>query len=195
MKKFLNKYRIPSARLQNYDYGSNGAYFVTICTANRECYFGEISDGQMILSAIGDIAFKYWIDIPNHFPFVVLDAFVIMPNHVHGIIVIDKHESVEGTVPVETQNFASLPVSDNNVPPVSDNNAPKNKFGRQSQNLASIIRGYKSGVKKYATINQIHFAWQPRYHDHIIRNNDEHRQIADYIRDNPSKWSDDSMNT
>lgn len=97
MDKFQNKYRIPSARLQNWDYGSNAAYFVTICTSDRKCYFGDIVKTQIfasackvILSEIGLKANEFWLEIPEHFPFVKLDVHVVMPNHVHGIIIIDK---------------------------------------------------------------------------------------------------------
>ena len=90
MEKFRDKYRIPSSRLQNWDYGWNAPCFVTICTAKMDCYFGEIANRKMQLSDIGKIAQKFWLEIPNHFPFVILDAFVVMPNHVHGIIIIDK---------------------------------------------------------------------------------------------------------
>ena len=173
-EKFKNKYRIPSARLQHWDYGWNASYFVTICTYNHEHYFGGIVDGEMDLSDIGKIAWRFWGEIPNHFPFVILNAFVVMPNHVHGIIIIDKTDDecnnghIGGhdvtTEIVETQNVASLR---NNQP----NNKPQNKFGPQSQNLASIIRGYKTGVKKQAAMNNINFTWQSRFHDPIIRNN------------------------
>ena len=88
--KFQNKYRISSARLQHWDYGSDALYFVTICTQNREHYFGEIADGKMQLSETGKMANRFWFEIPNHFPFVQLGEFVVMPNHVHGIIIIDK---------------------------------------------------------------------------------------------------------
>jgi putative transposase len=89
-EKFKNKYRISSARLQTWDYGSNGSYFVTICTYKRICYFGRIESGIMQLSDLGNIAQKCWQEIPNHFPFVELSEFVVMPNHVHGIITIMK---------------------------------------------------------------------------------------------------------
>ncbi|HNX44188.1 MAG TPA: hypothetical protein PLJ84_01805 [Bacteroidales bacterium] len=97
--KFQNKYRIPSARLQNWDYGSNAAYFVTICTQNRENYFGKIVETPIVkmeLSELGKIANQIWNEIPIHFPFVELGEFVVMPNHVHGIIVIDKPVSGDG---------------------------------------------------------------------------------------------------
>lgn len=88
--KFRNKYRIKSARCHNWDYSSNAAYFVTICTQNREHFFGKIVNQKMILSEIGKIADKFWYEIPNHFPYIKLDAFIVMPNHIHGIIIIDN---------------------------------------------------------------------------------------------------------
>jgi REP element-mobilizing transposase RayT len=184
--KFQNKYRIQSTRLQNWNYGWNAAYFVTICTQNRACYFGEIAETQnlaspqdkasafvMQLSEIGVMAEKFWSEIPEHFPFVILDEFVVMPDHVHGIIMINKT--------VETQNVASLSIEN------------QNKFGPQSKNLASIIRGFKIGVTKYARNNNIDFAWQPRYHDHIIRDERSFKNIRNYIFENPLKWGKDNF--
>src|SRR5215212_2241619 len=127
--KFKGKYRISSARWAAWDYSSNAAYFVTICVANRAHDFGEIVNGHMNLSPLGQSAQDCWNEIPVHFSFVELGASVIMPNHAHGVVIINKPENVE------THNHASL---------------PKNKFGPQSQNLASIIRGYKIGVTKFA---------------------------------------------
>jgi hypothetical protein len=89
-QKFNNKYRIESARLRHWDYGRNASYFLTICTQNRQCYFGNVINQQMQLTELGLIANECWIQIPNQFPFVKLGEYVIMPNHVHGIIVIDK---------------------------------------------------------------------------------------------------------
>lgn len=176
--KYQDKYRVASARLSGWDYGSNAAYFITICTHNRAHAFGEEIDGQVNLTRLGQAAWDCWHVIPEHFPFVVLDEFVIMPNHVHGIVAIDKPPSNMGTRNVETQNFASLRRS-------------VNQFGPQSQNLASIVRGFKIGVTKYARQHQIAFVWQARYHDHIIRNATEHERIRIYIRENPQKWEDD----
>ena len=95
MDKFKNKYRIPSARLKNWDYGSNGAYFITICTQHRKHFFGEILDDEMNLNEIGQLAEKYWLEIPSHFPFVELGNFVVMPNHTHGILIINKNYTVD----------------------------------------------------------------------------------------------------
>ena len=144
MEKFKGKYRIPSARLQNWDYGWNAAYFVTICTQDRKHYFGEIINGKMRLSKIGESAEKCWIEIPKHFPFVKLDEFVLMPNHIHGIIEIAKLNNEHNHVHndghnVETQNFASLPTSQTMPTPTKS----KNKFGPQSQNLAPLFVGIK----------------------------------------------------
>ncbi len=164
--KFRNKYRIASARLASWDYGSNAAYFVTICTKGRAHAFGEVRDGQVHLTPLGEEVWSCWRAIPEHFPFVVLGAFVVMPNHVHGIIIIAK------PVDVGTQ-------------------WQPNQFGPQSQNLASIVRGFKIGVTKYARQHQIVFTWQARYHDHIIRNAAEHDRISKYIVENPQKWTED----
>lgn len=219
MKKFHDKYRIPTARATWWNYGNNGLYFITICTAGREHYFGEITNQKkMKLTPVGEMALQCWLDIPNHFPFAKLDAFVVMPNHIHGILEIDKTGMVgnggmiidHGMI-VETQNIASLPTTPDPPDMIIDDNMigqtqniaslrndqqpskqpPANQFGPQSQNLASILRGYKIGVKKFAIIHQIDFDWQTRYHDHIIRNDEEYYRIRDYIIENPNNWKED----
>src|SRR5690606_30081265 len=103
MEKYKNKYRIASARAQWWDYGWNGAYFITICTRNREHSFGEISGGKMVLSNTGVIADILWYEIPNHAPFVELGDFVVMPNHIHGILILNKPDAN-----VETGHALSL---------------------------------------------------------------------------------------
>lgn len=168
-EKYKGKYRIASARLAAWDYGSNAAYFVTICVHNRAHVFGEVINGEMHLTPLRQAAWDCWYAIPDHFPFVLLDAFVAMPNHVHGIVIIDK------SFDAETQDIASVP------------GPPRNRFGPQSQNLASIVRGFKIGVTKYARLHQIEFAWHPRYHDHIVRNTVEYQRIRTYIVENPQK--------
>lgn len=185
--RFQNRYRIESARLKNWDYGWNAVYFVTICTENREYFFGDVEDGVMVLNEIGKIANDCWLEIPEHFPFVQLGKHVVMPNHVHGIVVIDKpDDGRDDGRNVETQNFASLQ-SD------QPESSTKNKFGPQSKNLASIIRGFKIGVTKNARLINQGFAWQARYHDHIIRNDKSFDQISEYIINNPLNWSDDQF--
>ena len=175
--KYKNKYRIETTRLKYWDYGANGYYFVTICVKNHECVLGCIENGEMILSDIGRITHQCWQEIPTHFPFTRIDEFVVMPNHVHGVIVIDKPFTVE------TQNLASLQQNITGL--------PKNQFGPQSKNLASIVRGCKIGVKKWATMNNIPFQWQSRFHEHIIRNESELNKISEYIINNPLNWETD----
>ncbi|MBM4422404.1 MAG: hypothetical protein FJ030_03300 [Chloroflexi bacterium] len=177
--KFKNKYRTASARWAAWDYSSNAAYFITICVANRAHDFGKIMDGKMNLSALGQSAQDCWDEIPVHFPFVELGEFVVMPNHVHGVVVINKPDGA--TTSVETQDIASL------------RDQPRNRFGPQSQNLASIIRGYKIGVTKFARRNHIPFEWQARYHDRVIRNAEELYRIQQYILSNPQNWEEDDF--
>lgn len=183
MTRFKNKYRIESIRAQWWDYGSNAAYFITICTKNQEHYFGKIVDGEQFLSPLGEMAEVCWYEIPNHFPFVELGAFVVMPDHIHGIIIIDKPIS-------ETQNLASpeqkpkITNEDNN----QHINQTKNKFGPQSRNLASIVRGYKVGVTKQSKIHCPEFKWQALYHDRIIRSETDYHFITNYIETNPKNW-------
>ncbi len=193
-KKFQNKYRVKSARLQSWNYGWNGAYFITICTHNRKPFFGEISDQKMNLSEIGTIAWECREDIPNHFPFVQLGEFVVMPNHIHGIIIIDK--------PVETQNLASRnEIMNFKKPktqsftslPNSKQQTSQNQFGPQSQNLASIVRGFKTGVTINTRKIRSDFKWQSRFHDHIIRDKESFNRISEYIKNNPSNWKEDSF--
>lgn len=174
--EFQNKYRIPSNRLQKWDYSINDAYFVTICTQNRECYFGEIFNQEMQLSELGQLAFQFWMEIPNHFSFVKLGGFVIMPNHMYGIIIIDKNNGVRITSSQIERTLATPNLG------VSSTAASKK---RKPSTLGVIINQYK----RIVTINarKIHsdFAWQSHFHDHIIRNEKSYKNISEYILHNP----------
>ncbi len=181
MTLFKNKYRIASTRLKGWDYSGGGFYFVTICTRGRECFFGEIIDGEMRLSDIGRIARQYWLDIPDHSPMnIELDEFVIMPNHIHGIIAI-----------MDDGNTRGRDVACN----VSTNHTAMSKISPKSGSLGAIVRSYKSAVSRWARLNNHpSFAWQERYYEHIIR--DEHAQdtIRQYIAGNAAKWKTDRNN-
>jgi REP element-mobilizing transposase RayT len=185
MEKFKGKYRISSTRLSEWDYGSNAAYFVTICTANRTHDFGEINGDAMELAPLGQAALDCWNHIPVHFPFVILDGFVVMPNHVHGILIINKCDD-KGTQDIEKQNIGTQNIETQNIASLRGN-----RFGPQSQNLGAIIRGYKIGVTKFAHENKISFKWQPRYYEHIIRDVLEYERIYNYLQENPQKWAKD----
>ena len=171
MEKYKGLYRIPSARLHFTNYGRNGLYFVTICTADKRYYFGSISgQGIMNLSPIGSYAQQCWSGIPKHFPFVHLGEFVVMPNHIHGILVFRKSET-------DLKNFTA-----------------ENKFGNQKQNLASVIGPFKSAVTRYARQKEIPFKWQSRYYDRIIRTPEECDSVKAYIRNNIIHWITDDLN-
>jgi REP element-mobilizing transposase RayT len=190
-EKFQNKYRISSSRLQNWDYASKGAYFITICTQNREHYFGEIENREMRLNDIGKIVESEWIKTPEIRPDMNLElgAFVVMPNHFHAILIIGANEYNSQRLAKRIDRDAMHRVSTSNT-----TNTNHNKFGPQLKNLASIIRGFKSSVTKYAWISGPDFAWQPRFHDHIIRNTIEFERIQNYIVDNPENWKEDKFN-
>ncbi len=191
-EKYQNKYRIKSARLQNWDYGQNGVYFVTICTRNREYFFENIISGEKELSEIGKLAEKYWLEIPDHFPFVKSDIFVVMPNHVHGIIVIDKN-NIGRNVVVETPN---LDVSTTTPTPKSTTRLQTAHAVQKWKpaTLGVIINQYKRAVTINARKISVRFAWQSRFYDHIIRNNNEYTRIVQYIINNPIKWEKDKLN-
>ncbi len=225
---FNNKYRIPSARLQNWNYANEAMYFVTICTKNRENYFGEIVNTNNDRDAINDrdamygicrdamhgvstnailqptdigkIAHIEWYKSIEMRPDMNLEfgEFVVMPNHIHGIIMIGANKF---NTPLENRD-AMHGVSTNIINGVStdamhgvstNTNEFKNKFAPQSKNLSSIIRGFKSAVTTYARKNSIEFGWQTRFHDHIIRSNDDYHRISNYIINNPCKWKQDNF--
>jgi putative transposase len=187
--KFQDIYRIPSARAVWWDYRNDAAYFVTICTAGREHYFGEINDEIISLSEMGKIANQNWMRISEHFPFIKLDAFVVMPNHIHGILVIDHSVDIENHDTVETLHATSLQSKSGSI-----KNEEMAAISPKRGSLSSVIRSYKSSVTKQA--RQIHadFAWQTRFHDHIIRDLDEYWKIRNYILNNPANWGKDKYN-
>ena len=167
---FQNKYRIKSTRLKNWDYSSPGAYYVTICTKNREPFFGEIVNGKMMLSEIGELVKQEWKkthEIRNN---VELDEYIIMPDHVHGILFIDNSS-------VETCRGMSLQTRIRTY----------NKFSKPvSQSLSMIINHFKSGVKRWCNKNGFSgFVWQSRFHESIVRNEKHLNAVRKYIINNP----------
>lgn len=170
-----------SNRLKDYNYSSDGYYFVTICTKNRINYFGNIENGKMVLSRIGRVVNYCWRKIPEHFPDVELDEYIVMPNHVHGIIVIGKNDDMC----VGNKNFCSL----------QDDKTEINWQTKWSKSVSSIIKGFKIGVTKWCRQNNYkQFVWQKSFYDHIIRNEESLNKIREYIIYNPAKWSEDRNN-
>lgn len=173
---FRNRYRIPSARLPGWNYAWDGFYFVTICTKDRECHFGHVANGRMRLSPIGRIVRNEWRRTARLRADVTLDAFVVMPNHIHGIIVI-QNDDVTG------RDEARLVSTGKRISPLPNS-------------LPAIVGSYKSSCTKiiHERFPDEPFAWQPRYHDRIIRDGKALEEIRWYIRDNPAMWSRDRNN-
>jgi hypothetical protein len=281
MEKFQGKYRISSARLRTWDYSSEGIYFITICTKNREHYLGEIvtpnynrKQNEMELSALGMEVEMEWLRTPEIRPDMNLSLgeYQVMPNHFHAILIIGENQFNNPADPRTDAMLASPadsiadtdamlaspadPIADTDAmlaspaDPIADTDAMlaspadfnadtaemyvspfdsksisdresgnesfnnpdfnqiselenqmilqsntkgKNKFGPQSKNLGSVMRGFKSTVSSFAKDNNIIFNWQPRYYDHVIRNHDEFMRISTYIRNNPANWKNDRL--
>ncbi len=169
-----SKYNRRSIRLRDYDYSQEGLYFITICTQNKLCLFGKIENREMILNDAGKMVEKCWLEIPEHYPNVILHKYVIMPNHIHGIIEIVGaqdivHNRAQNIVPLRNEFQKIIPGS-----------------------IGSIVRGFKIGVTKWFRKNSsIKNVWQRNYYEHIIRNEESYIKITEYIENNPIKWEND----
>ncbi len=162
-------------RLKDWNYSNDGWYFVTFCTQNREEYFGEIVDGEMVLSEYGKIAKQCWEEIKDHFNHCELDEFIVMPNHIHGIIAIEPDDLIKS---------------------VGNNDRCSLQTKRNMEFLPKIISQYKSFVtreirKRY---DDFSFQWQKSFYDHIIRNEKSLQKIREYIYYNVDKWEQDEEN-
>jgi REP element-mobilizing transposase RayT len=184
-----------SIRLAGYDYAQAGLYFVTLCVRNKECLFGTIENGEMILNESGKIANDCWLAIPDHFPHAVLHEHIVMPNHVHGIIewtgddVGANHHS-----PLMGAGRAKDHPGRNETGAKDFSPLQSAEFRSPSQTIGSIVRGFKIGVTKGCRQHtNVHHIWQRNYYEHIIRNARSHRQIADYIATNPLRWEQDAL--
>jgi len=168
-------------RLMDWDYSSEGVYFVTICCHERQSCFGSICDNEIIPSEIGKIASQFWLEIPNHFPHVKLDEFIVMPNHIHGILILDY--SLVGTRHGMT------------LPPRKGSNHNINQFSKPLKNSVSVvINQYKSSVKRWCNQNSLdYFRWQSRFYDEILHNEDSINRIREYIYNNPINWIGDEL--
>ena len=211
--KFQDKYRINTARAWWHDY-DGGAYFITFCTKGREHYFGEIEDGKMVLSEIGDYSRQCIEQISQHNPYAEIPLYVIMPNHLHLIVFIV--ETVHAPSPQkpskgnpETVHAPSSQTQNNNeisetvhAPSLqpsrwkNDNVDKEMQFiSKKKHRLAVTIGSLKSAITHFANQNAIDFAWQPRFHDRIIRDQPEMNRIATYIENNVANWKDDEFYT
>lgn len=185
-QKYLGKYRIESARLPHWNYGNDAAYFVTICTHQREKYFGEIKNGKMCVSPIGAIAYILWYEMKHHAKNIGLGEFVVMPNHVHGILILNGND---GCKDVTCNSDVTCNVSTGK----NDKNQFMSSKSPSPNTLSSIIRSYKSAVTKYCNRLQLPFAWQTRFHDRVIRDDGSLERNIEYIRNNPVHWQEDEF--
>jgi REP element-mobilizing transposase RayT len=176
-----DKHHRRSIRLKGYDYAQAGAYFVTICTQGRACLFGDILDGHMRLNECGGIVAWTWQDLPNHAPNVALDAFVLMPNHVHGIIVI-----------TDTVGAGSEPAPTTEPAPTEPTPANTKRYA-----LPEIVRQFKTFSAR--RINKCRgtpgvAVWQRNYYEHILRSEESLNRVRQYILNNPHRWTYDRQN-
>jgi putative transposase len=187
------KHHRRSIRLQGYDYSQAGAYYVTIVAQGRECLFGEIIDGEMYLNEYGEIVQKWWDEIPVHFPNVELGAFVIMPNHVHGIIFIITQRRGEVISPRYNPNKNFLNENVDETSNLGGGTPPLRK-----RTLGQIVAYFKYQSTKEINRIEIDKAitkfWQRNYYEHIIRDEKDLQNKTDYIESNPSLWDNDEDN-
>jgi putative transposase len=186
-----------NTRLRKFDYSSEHQHFITICTYNRECLFGRLENSEMILSEIGNIANLYWTEIPDHFPHVILDEFIVMPNHIHGIIKLNYSnggKSHNENIPIGPCHGMDDPKSGRMWPChgmalFGHSTQIFNKFGNPvSGSVSVVINQYKSAVKRWCNKNGHNiFTWQTRFYDHIINNRRDLERIRKYILSNPEK--------
>lgn len=200
------KHHRRSIRLQGYDYSREGLYFITICCQDRAHFFGKIAEKCLQLNDAGIQAQQCWLDIPNHFPNVVLHEFIIMPNHIHGIIefVGANNYSPNQSLPQQPllahqplpHNFGvNDPEMGNGGKNIEMANGAKNfspLWRSPSKTIGSVIRGFKIGITKWMRNNtNVVNVWQRNYYDHIIRNKKDYHRISEYIKNNPILWKED----
>jgi REP element-mobilizing transposase RayT len=181
MKYELQKHYRRSLRLKEYDYSQIGAYYITICTHNRECLFGEIVDSEMLVNDIGETIKKWWSQLENKFKDIKLDELIIMPNHIHGIIIIvgadlcvcpETGEHIGSPLPKIVQWFKTMTTNE------YISGVKQNRF-----------KPFNSGEHTGSPL-----LWQRNYYEHIIRNEDELSKVREYIVNNPLKWQFDKEN-
>ena len=176
MNNNFNSHHRRSIRLKEYDYSFPGWYYITVCTKNFFHWFGKVKNDKMGHNQLGRIAIKYFEEIPKHFKNTEIDEFIIMPNHGHGIIIINDTKELKSNIKhniVETRDRVSL-----------------RSFGKlETHSLSMIVNQYKGSVTRFAHKNGYDkFNWQPRFYEHIIRNDNDLRRIRTYIQNNPLKW-------
>jgi len=187
-----------SIRLKGYDYTQAGLYFITICCQDRIFRFGHIENNEMKLNEYGQIAYDEWLKLPKRFPNFELDVFQIMPNHVHGIMMLNDENVGAGFTPAQNMTNPT------NITPAQNVDNPNNDIGataRVAPTIPNIVGAYKSLVANgclniFKSKNEIMGKlWQRNYYEHIIRNEQSYQRISEYIINNPIKWTEDKFYT
>jgi REP element-mobilizing transposase RayT len=190
-----NGYRSDSLRLEGWDYRTSAWYFLTICTRDHVCHFGGVRDGIMGLSPAGCIAAEYWARIADLQDRVILDAYVVMPNHIHGLLGLVDIIKDNPNDDVETlQCNVSTSGGEEQSMNVDSLSKRMSSISPKKGSVSAIIRSYKSAVTR--TIRRSgcpDFAWQPRFYDRVVRNDREFDAVRAYIQANPVRWSDDKL--
>jgi len=180
-----NQYHRRSIRLKDYDYSSPGAYFVTMVAKGYKCVFGKMIDNEMHLDSLGKIVENCWLQIPEHFLGVDVEVFIVMPNHIHGIVSIREYDR-RGTI-------YRVPTMGDNTRTTDDRTSTKEVFGQPVVgSIPTIIRTYKASVSRLARkeLGMLNI-WQRNYYEHIIHDQSDLDSITNYILSNPDHWSDD----
>jgi REP element-mobilizing transposase RayT len=189
-----------SIHLQGYDYAQAGAYFFTICTQNRECLFGEVADGETILNEAGRMVEAMWDGLPGRFPTVELDQFVVMPNHIHGILVLVGAQFIVPPTPPHQGAIDRAPTIGRQTTKDAINHTPTTRPQNQdvinhAPTLGEIIRAFKAvTTRQIRLVGRQEFRWQRNYYEHVIRDEDSLNRIREYIATNPLRWELDREN-
>jgi putative transposase len=199
-KKTMNRHHRRSIRLKEYDYSQPGEYFITICTHDHECTLGEIVGGEIRLNGIGKTVEEEWLRTTTIRPDIQLDSYVVMPNHIHVIIILNEgRDALQSDKPVGANCHSPQEKPQNNT---FNNGAYidtplQNTFNSPSNTIGAIVRGFKSATTKRINemrgTSRIHF-WQRNYYEHIVRNDNELDNIRGYIQNNVLQWAFDKDN-
>ncbi len=174
-----------SIRLKGYDYHQTGAYFVTICTHKKKCMLGDVEDGRMVLNEVGQMVQRTWIELPVHYIGVNIDEFIIMPNHLHGIIILNV-----GAGPRACPQDEETKGQPQGVAPTKTLSLPDVVYSLKSLTTKTYIES----VKQNDWIPFEKHFWQPNYYEHVVRNEEDLNEIREYIINNPLKWEFDEEN-
>jgi putative transposase len=202
MDKWKGKYRISSARAPWWDYTSDGAYFITVCTHNHQHFFGTCNDGKMKMNSIGALVQGFWFEIPKHASHVYLGEFIVMPNHIHGMLILDKSKAADNNSDNTSLTAPPMPIESSivaqTIPPMptSDKTPAEARHRNQGKNsVSSIVGGFKSVCTKNIHLDfpQQKFEWQELFWENIVKSQQSFDKITNYIVNNPANWQKDKF--